>query len=141
MQDLWVNIESVFSHASTIKEMPSEAKRFSRVDKSWTRAQKQSFDMKSVIQCCLGSSVQENTKRALLKDIQKEFEICFKSLNVYLEKKRRSFARYYFLSNQALLTILNHYSNTSNLSDVKSQFSLLFSNVFDLKVNRYPINS
>ena len=88
VQDLWVNIESVFSQASTIKDMPLEAKRFVRIDKSWTRTQKQSFDMKSIIQCCLGSSVQENTKRALLKDIQKELEICFKSLGVYLDRNK-----------------------------------------------------
>lgn len=134
VQDLWVNLESAFSHATTIKEMPSEAKRFSRIDKTWTRSQKQSYDMKSVIQCCLGSSVQENTKRALLKDIQKEFEICFRSLNAYLEKKRRSFPRYYFLSNPALLTLLNYNSNTNNLNDVKMHLSSLFANVYELKV-------
>ena len=135
VQDLWVNLESAFSHPSTVKEMPTEAKRFSRIDKTWTRSQKQSFDMKSVIQCCLGSSVQENTKRALLKDIQKEFEICFRSLNVYLEKKRRSFPRYYFLSNSALITLLNFNSSTDNLNDVKSYFSSIFASVFDIKVS------
>lgn len=134
VQDLWINLESAFSHPSTVKEMPTEAKRFSRIDKTWTRSQKQSYDMKSVIQCCLGSSVQENTKRALLKDIQKEFEICFRSLIIYLEKKRRSFPRYYFISNSALITLLNFNSSTSNLTDVKSYLSSLFANVFDLKV-------
>lgn len=135
VQDLWINLESVFSNPSTVKEMPAEAKRFSRVDKSWIRSQKQSFDMKSVLQCCLGSSVQENTKRVLLKDIQKELEICFKSLNSYLDKKRRSFPRYYFLSNPALLTLLNHYSNSGNLSDVKQYFSSLFNALYDLKLD------
>jgi dynein heavy chain len=135
VQDLWINLESVFTLSTTIKEMPSEAKRFARVDKSWIRSQKQSYDIKSVIQCCLGSSVQENTKRALLKDIQKELEICFKSLNVYLDKKRRSFPRYYFLSNPALLTLLNYYSNTANLNDVKCYFSSLFATLYDLKLD------
>lgn len=134
-QDLWINLESVFTVPTTIKEMPSEAKRFSRVDKSWIRSQKQSYDIKSVIQCCLGSSVQENTKRALLKDILKELEICFKSLNGYLDKKRRTFPRYHFLSNPALLTLLNYYSSTSNLSDVKPFFSSLFACVHDLKLD------
>jgi len=131
---LWISIESVFSNPSTVKEMPAEAKRFSRVDKSWIKSQKQSFDMKSVLQCCLGSSVQENTKRVLLKDIQKELEICFKSLNSYLEKKRRSFPRYYFLSNSALLTLLSYTNNTGNVSALKSYFTSLFSCLSNLKL-------
>jgi dynein heavy chain len=133
VQELWINIESVFSNPLTVKEMPAESKRFSRVDKSWIRSQKQSFDMKSVLQCCLGSSVQENTKRVLLKDIQKELEICFKSLNGYLEKKRRSFPRYYFLSNSALLTLLSH--SNGHFAKVKPFLSSLFSAVADLKVD------
>jgi dynein heavy chain len=54
VQDLWINMECVFSNPQIIRDMPNEAKRFSRVDKSWIRSQKQSFDMKSVLQCCLG---------------------------------------------------------------------------------------
>jgi dynein heavy chain len=135
VQELWINIESVFSNPSTVKEMPAEAKRFSRVDKSWIKSQKQSFDMKSVLQCCLGSSVQENTKRVLLKDIQKELEICFKSLNSYLEKKRRSFPRYYFLSNSALLTLLSHTNNNGNVTALKSYFTSLFSCLSNLKLD------
>ena len=114
--------------------MPAEAKRFSRVDKSWIRSQKQSFEMKSVIQCCLGSSVQENTKRILLKDIQKELEICFKSLNAFLDKKRRAFPRYYFLSNSALLTLLSQNVTASNLSLIRPYLSSLFSAIADLKL-------
>ena len=135
VQDLWINIESVFSNPATVKEMPAEAKRFARVDKSWIKSQKQSFDMKSVIQCCLGSSVQENTKRILLKDIQKELEICFKSLNTYLDKKRRAFPRYYLLSNAALLTLLSHTSNSgSSTASLKTFLSSLFSSISEIKI-------
>lgn len=134
MQDLWINIESVFSNPLTIKEMPAEAKRFSRVDKSWIRSQKQSFDMKSVIQCCLGSSVQENTKKILLKDIQKELEICNKSLNSYLERKRKTFPRYYFLSNASLLTLMSHGSHAETISSLKPYLSTLFNSITDFKL-------
>lgn len=133
VQDQWINIESVFSNQATVKEMPAEAKRFSRVDRSWIRSQKQSFEMKSVIQCCLGSSVQENTKRLLLKDIQKELEICFKSLNGFLDKKRRTFPRYYFLSNSSLLTLLSQ--NSSGIGSAKPFLSSLFNAVTDIKIN------
>jgi dynein heavy chain len=134
VQDLWINIESVFSNPIVIKEMPAEAKRFNRVDKSWLRSQKQSFEMKSVIQCCLGSSVQENTKKILLKDIQKELETCNKSLNSYLDKKRKSFPRYYYLSNSALLTLMSHGSNSQTMSSLKPFLTTLFNSITDFKL-------
>ncbi len=115
--------------------MPAEAKRFSRVDRSWVRSQKQTFEMKSVIQCCLGSSVQENTKRLLLKDIQKEIEICSKSLNAYLDKKRRTFPRYFFLSNSALLTLLRQGAN-NGITAAKPFLSSLFNAVGDLRLEQ-----
>ena len=131
VQELWVNNEAVFSNQSVVKEMPAEAKRFTRVDKSWLKSQKQSFDMKSVLQCCLGSSVQENTKRVLLKDFQKELELSVKSLNSYLEKKRRLFPRFYFLSNSSLLTLL---SRPNDISSTKPYLSSLFSCIRDIKL-------
>ncbi len=134
VQDLWINIESVFSNPATVKEMPAEAKRFSRVDKSWIKSQKQSFEMKSVIQCCLGSSVQENTKKILLKDIQKELEICNRSLNAYLDKKRKSFPRYYFMSNTSLLTLMSNGSNAEMLPLLKPFLTTLFNSISDFKL-------
>ena len=132
VQDQWICIESVLSNPANVKEMPAEAKRFSRVDRSWIRSQKQSFEMKSVIQCCLGSSVQENTKRLLLKDIQRELEICFKSLKSFLDKKRRLFPRYYFLSSTALTTLLSQ--TAGGIGTVRPFLSSLFCAVADLKL-------
>jgi dynein heavy chain, axonemal len=135
VQSLWLNIESIFSIQIIVKEMPAEAKRFSRIDKSWIKAQRQSFEMKNVIQCCLGSALQENTKRALLKDIQKELEICFKALNSYLDRKRRSFPRFYLLSNSCLLTLLSQSTGVNNMSTVKAFLSSLFASLVDFKVD------
>ena len=131
VQELWVNNEAVFTNQSVVKEMTAEVKRFTRVDKAWLKSQKQSFDMKSVLQCCLGSSVQENTKRVLLKDFQKELEINVKSLGLYLEKKRRLFPRFYFLSNSSLLTLLSH---PNDITSTKPYLSSIFSSIYDIKL-------
>ena len=137
VQELWINNEAVFTNQAVVKEMPAEAKRFIRVDKSWIKSQKQSFDMKSVLQCCLGSSVQENTKRVLLKDFQKELEMGVKSLGVYLEKKRRLFPRFYFLSNSALLNLL---SRPNDISSTKPYLSSIFAAIHDIRLDEVRDN-
>ena len=135
VQEMWMSIEGIFTNLGTIKEMPAEAKRFARVDKSWIKSQKQSYDMKTVIQCCLGSSVQENGKRALLKDIQKELEFCLRTLNSYLERKRKNFPRYYLLSNAALLSLISHSSSLSSMANIRPCFSSLFTGVYDIRLD------
>lgn len=51
----------------------------------------------------------------VLKKMNANIKQCEKSLNDYLEQKKKVFPRFYFLSNQALLTIL---SNGQNLPKV-----------------------
>jgi dynein heavy chain len=63
-----------------------------------------------------------------LKEIQKELEICCKTLNQYLEKKRRVFPRFYYLSNNSLLALLS-----STAMDCKIYLSTLFSSLNDFK--------
>jgi dynein heavy chain len=72
--------------------------------------------------------VQENTKRLLLKEIQKELEICCKTLNQYLDRKRRVFPRFYYLSNNSLLALLS-----STVLDCKVYLSTLFNSLTDFK--------
>ena len=47
----------------------------------------------------------------LLKNFAAEIELCEKSLNDYLEQKKKIFARFYFVSNAALLDILSNGNN------------------------------
>ena len=95
------------------KELPQEAKRFARIDKSWTKMMKRAFDTRNVLQCCYGGEV---PKAVLLRHVHEELEICFKSLVGYLDNKRRSFPRFYFVSDPILLAIL---SRPTDLESVK----------------------
>ena len=75
--------------------------------------------------------------RILLKDVQKELEICFKSLNIYLDKKRHSFPRYYLLSNSSLLTLLSYTNNMSSEAFVNTMMPLvstLFNDINELNL-------
>ena len=46
-----------------------------------------------------------------LQDMSARIKRCEKSLNDYLEQKKKAFPRFYFLSNQSLLTILSNGTN------------------------------
>ena len=48
----------------------------------------------------------------LLFKIYGGIELCEKSLNEYLEQKKKVFSKFYFVSNQALLDILSNGNNS-----------------------------
>lgn len=56
-------------------------------------------------------------RKAELEEILKSIEDCEKKLNLYLEEKKKAFARFYFVSNQTLIDIL---SNGKNINKIAS---------------------
>ncbi|WAR07684.1 DYHG-like protein [Mya arenaria] len=128
VQDLWQYLEAVFSNQVAAKELPQEAKRFARIDKSWTKMMKRAFDTRNVLQCCYGGEV---PKAVLLRHVYEELEICFKSLVGYLDNKRRVFPRFYFVSDPILLAIL---SRPTDLESVKPHLKSIFASINDVKL-------
>ncbi|XP_052708586.1 uncharacterized protein LOC128183562 isoform X10 [Crassostrea angulata] len=129
VQDLWQYLEAVFSNSVTAKELQLEAKRFARTDKSWTKMMKTTyFEMRGVLQCCTGDEV---PKVNLLRNMQQELEICFKSLMEYLDNKRRAFPRFYFVSDPVLLAML---SRPNDLESVRPHLKSIFSAIYDVKL-------
>ncbi|BFZ10052.1 hypothetical protein BsWGS_13093 [Bradybaena similaris] len=130
VQDLWQYLEAVFSNSLAIKELPQEAKRFSRIDKGWTKMMKRAFDTRNVLQCCCGDEV---PKAVVLRHIQEELEICFKSLVEYLNNKRKAFPRFYFLSDPILLALL---SRPNDIESVKPHLRSIFIAIADVKLEK-----
>ncbi|XP_053397319.1 dynein axonemal heavy chain 5-like isoform X6 [Mercenaria mercenaria] len=128
VQDLWQYLEAVFSNQVAVRELPQEAKRFARIDKSWTKMMKRAFDTRNVLQCCYGGEV---PKAVLLRHVYEELEICFKSLVGYLDNKRRVFPRFYYVSDPILLAIL---SRPTDLESVKPHLKSIFSSINDVKL-------
>jgi dynein heavy chain len=56
-------------------------------------------------------------KRVELEEISKSIEDCEKKLNIYLEQKKKAFARFYFVSNQTLIDILSNGNNPLKIAD------------------------
>ncbi|KAH9281795.1 Dynein heavy chain 6, axonemal [Echinococcus granulosus] len=97
----WMYLESIFSAPDIQRQLPSEAKSFMALDKSFKevmrKVQKVPLAMRAATAAGLLDTFRNNN--VLLEQIQK-------CLEAYLESKRVIFPRFYFLSNDELLEIL-----------------------------------
>jgi dynein heavy chain len=108
-----------------MKQMPVEGKKFREIDNTWRdimAATTKDPDALTVFKMpqLLDKLLASNT---LLDDIQK-------GLNDYLETKRLAFSRFFFLSNDELLSIL---SETRDPTRVCPHLKKCFEGVHDLK--------
>ena len=70
------------------------------------------------------------TSRAKLKYLVKQLEACQKSLSEYLDAKRNAFPRFYFISDDELLSILGSQSADA----VQNHIPKMFDNIESLQL-------
>lgn len=102
-QKNWMYLETIFSSADIIKQLPGPAKTFQIVDKSWKYIMKLTKEDANVLRVTTNDLTRYNifkSHNANLDQIQKDLED-------YLETKRMAFPRFYFLSDDELLEILS----------------------------------
>jgi dynein heavy chain len=133
VQDMWLGAENIFNNPSAGKDISLESKRFVRVDKTWLKTQRQSSEIRNVLQCCLS----EPPKKGILKEMQKELEICNKSISFYLDRKRQIFPRFYFVTNRTLISLI---SRQDTINYVKPHFRSMFNGIRDLKLSTATID-
>eukprot|EP00814_Leptocylindrus_danicus_P009510 CAMPEP_0116004988 /NCGR_PEP_ID=MMETSP0321-20121206/911_1 /TAXON_ID=163516 /ORGANISM="Leptocylindrus danicus var. danicus, Strain B650" /LENGTH=4605 /DNA_ID=CAMNT_0003473357 /DNA_START=128 /DNA_END=13942 /DNA_ORIENTATION=- len=119
VQLLWCALESVFTGGDIAKQMPREAKKFSKVDKDWAKIMIKASETRNVVECCA-----DELLRNSLPNMYGELEKCQKSLEGYLEQKQNAFPRFYFVSNAKLLIILSQGSDPLAMNEY-------YENVFD----------
>ena len=102
VQRNWLYLQPIFESPDINRQLPTEGKKFSSVDKNWRSTASAAKNNVRVIDFCDNEKLLERFKESeiLLEQVQK-------GLSDYLETKRSVFARFYFLSNDELLSILS----------------------------------
>jgi dynein heavy chain len=98
----WMYLEPIFSSDDIMKQLPTEGSKFKACDRQWRKYLKMCFENPN----CLDFADVPDLL-AVFAQSYNTLEQVQKGLSDYLETKRQSFARFYFLSNEELLEILS----------------------------------
>uniref|UniRef100_A0A4W6F8M2 Dynein axonemal heavy chain 1 n=1 Tax=Lates calcarifer TaxID=8187 RepID=A0A4W6F8M2_LATCA len=124
-QRSWLYLEPIFSSDDINQQLPVEGKRYQQMEQTWKRVMKSAFNNRKVIELCPDARLLDKLKECniLLEQVQK-------GLSEYLETKRGSFPRFYFLSDDELLEIL---SQTKDPTAVQPHLRKCFENIAQLQ--------
>ena len=128
VQRKWMYLESIFIGSEDIREqLPEEAKRFDRIDRDFKEIMEDTSKNTNILECC---SVKGRLEK--LQEIFELLERCQKSLSDYLDVKRNAFPRFFYISDDELLSILG----TSDPTSVQEHMLKLYDNCAELKFGR-----
>ncbi|XP_059059014.1 dynein axonemal heavy chain 10 [Achroia grisella] len=119
-QRKWLYLEGIFVGGDIRVQLPDEAKKFDNIDKVFRKIMLDTAKRLNVVDCCtISGRLEEFINLGL--GLQK----CQKSLNDYLDSKRRIFPRFFFISTDELLSILG----SSECSCVQEHMIKMFDNI------------
>ena len=120
VQQKWQYLESIFVGSEDIRmQLPEAAKNFDRIDKAFKDLMKGvNIDSNVLAQCDKANRLDE------LVSYTERLDRCQKSLSDYLETKRNYFPRFYFISDDELLSILG----SSDPTSVQIHMAKMFAN-------------
>ena len=121
----WMYLSPIFDSKDIAKQLPGESKKFKSVDGTWRHTMTQVKQTANVIKTC-----KKEGRLDALREANRNLEVVQKGLNDYLETKRAAFARFYFLSNDELLSIL---SETKDPTRVQPHLRKVFENMSKLE--------
>lgn len=101
VQATWMYLEPIFGSEDILRQMPTEGRNFKKVDRIFCKMMAH-----TVVDTHVIATTDYPDMLPLLRTSFEDLEGIQKGLNMYLEKKRLFFARFFFLSNDELLEIL-----------------------------------
>jgi len=100
----WTFLEGLFIHSEEVKkELPKESIKFIEIDKSVKAILAEGHKIKKPLEFCILPHIFPGLEKA-----QQDLSICEKALNEFMETKRLSFPRFFFVSTTDLLDILSN---------------------------------
>ncbi|KAF7272031.1 hypothetical protein GWI33_015147, partial [Rhynchophorus ferrugineus] len=106
VQKQWMYLEPIFTSDDITKQLPVESKKYKTMERTWKRIMRNALDLPNVIEYCGDRRLLES-----LRDANHVLQVVQKGLSEYLETKRTTFPRLYFLSDDELLEILSQAKN------------------------------
>jgi dynein heavy chain, axonemal len=123
VQTKWQYLEGIFVGSDDIRQqLPEEAKKFGVIDKEWKAIMTATSKNPNVVDACC-----EAGRLETLKSLGERLDNCQKSLSDYLNTKRNAFPRFFFISDDELLSVLG----TSDPTSIRVHLLKLFDNVKD----------
>ncbi|XP_070181014.1 dynein axonemal heavy chain 6-like [Littorina saxatilis] len=126
----WLYLEQIFSIPDIQRQLPSEFKMFSFVDKSWKDIMRRVEDRPNALRSAITPGTLDTLQQA-----NASLEKIHKCLEDYLETKRFVFPRFYFLSNDELLDIL---AQSKDPNAVQPHLGKCFGNIKQLDIRQLP---
>ena len=130
----WMYLQPIFASDDIKKKLPLEKQKFDSVDKNWKTTMDQFFKEG-------GMGLYDNMESDKLKNEfdlnNKNLDQIQKSLSEYMETKRRSFARFFFLSDDQLLEIL---ADTKDPQKVQNHINKCFECIKSIEFKPDGIN-
>ena len=128
VQRKWMYLEGIFIGAEDIRQqLPEEAKRFDSIDKEFKVIMTATSKNPNVVDACAMDGRLDK-----LNELSDRLDSCQKSLSDYLNTKRNAFPRFFFISDDELLSVLGN----SDPSSIQVHLLKLFDNVKSMKFAR-----
>ena len=128
VQRQWMYLESIFVGAEDIRmQLPEEAKKFDAINKAFKGIMTATNAVPNVVKACTTEARLET-----LVSLGERLVACQKSLTDYLDTKRNAFPRFFFISDDELLSVLG----SSDPTSIQVHMLKLFDNVKSLDFSR-----
>ncbi|XP_033627732.1 dynein heavy chain 10, axonemal-like [Asterias rubens] len=125
VQRKWMYLESIFIGGDIRSQLPEEAKKFDAIDKTFKKIMQDTTANPRIKDAChVPNRLQD------LEMISTGLERCQKSLNDYLDSKRNAFPRFFFISDDELLSILG----SSDPTCVQEHIIKMYDNIASLRL-------